>query len=68
MGLILSRKKGQRIIINGNIILEVVGVGGKQVKLDFQFPEGCSVLREEIIERAKEDGHESELYLKGLLK
>lgn len=54
MALFLSRKLGQRIIINGNITIEVVEFKGKNVKLAFNFPDGCSVLREEIIHKAKE--------------
>lgn len=67
MGLKLTRKVGERIIINGNIILEVEALGRGQVKLDFQCPKHCSILREEIIERARQQGNESELYLKGLV-
>ena len=67
MGLILTRKIGEKIIINGDIILEVVGTG-RNVKLDFTFPKSSSVIREELLTQARENGTESELYLKGILK
>ncbi len=46
--LILSRKVGQSIIINGNIIVKVVRVDGDQIKLGIQAPESVKVNREEI--------------------
>ena len=67
MGLVLTRKLGQKIIINGNITLEVVGVG-QNIKLCFDFPGTSSVIREEVLIRARKEGNEAELYLKGLIK
>jgi carbon storage regulator CsrA len=65
--LFLQRKVGQQIIIDGDTILEVVEINGKNVKLGFKFPEGRSVLRKEVLDRAKENGDEADLYSKGLL-
>ena len=46
--LILSRKVGQSIVINGNVIVKVVRVDGDQIKLGIQAPVEISVHREEI--------------------
>ena len=46
--LILSRKVGQSIVINGNVIVKVVRVDGDQIKLGIQAPESVKVNREEI--------------------
>ena len=65
--LFLVRKVGQQIIIDGDIILEVVEINRKSVKLGFKFPKGKSVLRKEILNKAKINGDEADLYSKGLL-
>lgn len=46
--LILSRKVGQSIVINGNVIVKVVRMDGDQIKLGIQAPPEISVNREEI--------------------
>ena len=46
--LILSRKVGQSIVINGNVIVKVVRVDGDQIKLGIDAPKEVSVHREEI--------------------
>jgi len=46
--LILSRKVGQSIVINGNVIVKVVRVDGDQIKLGVQAPPEVAVNREEI--------------------
>lgn len=65
--LFLQRKIGQQIIIEGDIILEVIEINRGNVKLGFKFPEGKSVLRKEVLDRAKANGDEADLYSKGLL-
>lgn len=59
--LFITRKKGQKIIIDKNVELEVIGVGQNNVKLGFNFPRPHSVYREELIEKAKENGTVDEL-------
>ncbi len=46
--LILSRKVGQSIVINGNVIVKVVRMDGDQIKLGIEAPKEISVHREEI--------------------
>lgn len=46
--LILSRNKGQKIIINDNIIITVIEVVGDQVRIGVEAPSNISIYREEI--------------------
>jgi carbon storage regulator len=49
--LYLSRKVGESIVINNNVVVTVVEVKGRAVKLGFSFPSDVSVLRKEIYDR-----------------
>lgn len=49
--LYLSRKVGESIVINNNIVVTVTEVKGRAVKLGFSFPSDVSVLRKEIYDR-----------------
>lgn len=49
--LYLVRKKGESIIINGNIEVRVEEIKGRAVKLGFEFPKTATVLRKEIHDR-----------------
>ncbi len=53
--LYLIRKKDESIIINEDIELKVVEIKGKSVKLGFNFPNGCSVLRKELFDKIQEE-------------
>lgn len=53
--LYLSRKVGESIVINNNIILTVVEVRGKTAKIGFTFPPNASILRKEIYDRIHEE-------------
>jgi len=47
--LVLSRKPGENIIIDGNITLTVVEVTGKVVRLGIDAPPAVRILREELM-------------------
>ncbi len=49
--LILSRKRGERIVIGGNIELTVVAIRGERVRLGLCAPQDVSIHREEICGR-----------------
>jgi len=49
--LILTRKLGESIIIDDNIVVTVLGVKGSQIRLGIDAPKEVSVHREEIQER-----------------
>lgn len=46
--LLITRRPGEAIVINGEIAVKVVDIRGGRVKLGFEFPEGNTVYREEL--------------------
>jgi carbon storage regulator len=46
--LVLSRRSGERIIIDGRITIVVVEVRGRHVRLGIEAPKDVSVRREEL--------------------
>ena len=49
--LILTRRIGERIVINGNIYLKILGVKGRQVLIGADAPPDIPIHREEIQQR-----------------
>jgi len=54
--LVLSRKQGEAIVIDGGIRITVVGVKGKIVRLAIDAPRSTRVDREEVAIRMARDG------------
>lgn len=46
--LVLARKQSERIVINGNIVIEILRVQGGTVRIGINAPPEVSVLREEL--------------------
>jgi carbon storage regulator len=46
--LVLSRSKGERIVINGDIVVTVVSIRGDTVKIGIEAPQHVPVDRQEI--------------------
>jgi carbon storage regulator len=46
--LVLSRKKNESIVINGDIRIEVLQIKGKQIRLGITAPSSMRVLRGEL--------------------
>ncbi|ARN74284.1 carbon storage regulator CsrA [Oceanicoccus sagamiensis] len=46
--LVLSRRKGENLIIGDNIVVSILGISGNQVRLGVAAPKEISVHREEI--------------------
>jgi len=51
--LILTRRIGETLIINDNIIVNILGITGGQVRIGIDAPKEISIHREEIAERIK---------------
>jgi carbon storage regulator len=47
--LVLTRKVGERIVIDDRIEVEVLGITGNRVRLGIQAPSGVDVLRSELL-------------------
>ena len=60
--LILSRKLGQKIIINGDIELTILDMGNNNIKIGIQAPVGVKIYRDEVyqaVKQANKDSNES---------
>ena len=55
--LIISRKKNEGIIINGDIIVTVADVQGDKVRIGIDAPESIKIMRKELLdtERANKE-------------
>ncbi len=46
--LVLSRKVGEKLVIDGNIIVEVVKIQGNRISLGIAAPADVKILRSEL--------------------
>ena len=51
--LILDRKVGEVIVIDGNILIKVISVNSTRVKIGIEAPKEVVILREELLERGR---------------
>ncbi len=59
--LVLSRKVGERFVIDGRIVVTILeGRGADQVRLGIEAPADVSILRAEVAERRARQRAESE--------
>ena len=49
--LVLSRKVGEQLVIDGNIIVEVVKIQGNRISLGIVAPANVKILRGELAEQ-----------------
>lgn len=59
--LVLSRKVGESITIDGQIKIKVIAVRGNRIRLGFEAPEDCQIRRSEWLELGEDE--ESEMVL-----
>ncbi|UZN23349.1 carbon storage regulator CsrA [bacterium 3DAC] len=52
--LVLTRKKGEAIVIGDNIKIVVVSVSGDSVKIGIEAPADVKILRAELLEAVKD--------------
>lgn len=57
--LILTRKKGQSIIINNNIEIIISAIDGDQVKIGINAPLDVNVLRKEVYDAVQQNNKEA---------
>jgi carbon storage regulator len=49
--LVLTRRIGERIVIDTSIVVEVLEIQGNRVRIGIQAPPGMTILREELLRR-----------------
>jgi carbon storage regulator len=49
--LVLTRRVGETLVINGGIRVTVLAINGSKVRLGFEAPPSVTVLRGEVLER-----------------
>lgn len=64
----LSRKVGESIIINDDVICTVLEISGRIVRLGFEYPNTASVYREELYLRIKEENQSGNAQLLNLVQ
>lgn len=53
--LILSRKIGESLVINGNIEVKIVDISGDKIKIGVEAPKEVSVFRSELCRTVEEN-------------
>ena len=53
--LVLTRKPGEKVVIEGGIEVVVCSIIGNSVRLGFLAPDGTRIAREEIVELVTDD-------------
>ena len=54
--LVLTRKRGEKVLIDGGITVEVLETRDNKVRLGFKAPRAVGILREEVKPRGASDG------------
>lgn len=57
--LILTRKQSESIRIDDDITVTILGIKGNQVRIGIDAPKDIPVHREEIYERARNEGNQT---------
>jgi len=52
--LVLTRKKGERVMIGDDVVVTVIDVRGDGVRIGFDAPRGVSIQRAEVVNAVKE--------------
>jgi carbon storage regulator len=55
--LVLSRKRGERIVIGPHVELTVVDICGNTVRLGVDAPRDVSIHRQEVYQRIQDEDH-----------
>ncbi|MGB6045942.1 MAG: carbon storage regulator [Pirellulales bacterium] len=59
--LVLKRRVGENVIIDGRIVVKLLSVSGRTARIGFQAEDDVNILREEIAERVLASTGEYEL-------
>ncbi|NBX86397.1 MAG: carbon storage regulator [Proteobacteria bacterium] len=65
--LLLTRREGEGIVINGSIEVKVLEVRGGRVKLGFEYPAGNTVFRQELFAKIQQENQAAAQTLQPML-
>jgi carbon storage regulator len=65
--LLITRRTGESVVINGMIEMTVVEVRGGRVKVGFEYPQGNTVYRKELFVKIQEENRHAVSSLGGNL-
>jgi carbon storage regulator len=65
--LVLSRKKGESLVIDGDIKITVLSVQGQTIRLGIEAPRETPVFRSEVFERLRTETAQADLMPKNRL-
>ncbi|OPG94960.1 carbon storage regulator [Chryseobacterium mucoviscidosis] len=66
--LVLTRKKGESIVISDNIVLTVLSVDGENVKLGIAAPRDIDIFRKEVLDAIEQNNQNAAMNLQTLQK
>ncbi|MGF9699795.1 carbon storage regulator CsrA [Paenibacillus sp. MABNR03] len=66
--LVLTRKKGESIVISDDIVLTVLSVDGENVKLGIAAPRDIDIYRKEVLEAIEQNNQNAAMNLEALQK
>jgi carbon storage regulator len=65
--LVLSRKKGETILIGDDIEITIVATANDQVKIGIQAPKNIEILRKELFEEIQDENKAASVSVDNLL-
>lgn len=66
--LVITRKKGESILIDDDIEIKIVKIEDGSIKLAIEAPKSMTILRKEVLEKVKEENRNAINGEKDLLK
>ncbi|MFS0872192.1 carbon storage regulator CsrA [Paenibacillus xylanilyticus] len=66
--LVLTRKKGESIVISDDIVLTVLSVDGEHVKLGIEAPRDIDIYRKEVLDAIEQNNQNAAMSLETLRK
>ncbi|MEK4055115.1 carbon storage regulator CsrA [Paenibacillus sp. FSL F4-0087] len=66
--LVLTRKKGESIVISEDIVLTVLSVDGENVKIGIAAPRDIDIYRKEVLDAIEQNNQDAAMHLETLQK
>lgn len=57
--LVMSRERGEEVVIGGEIVVSVVEIRGEKVRLGFTAPRDVPINRREVQDRLEQEGNDT---------